>query len=64
MLQVKKNSVIISRKKWEELKKNDYFKEIIEVLEDSEELEKAEKETSSFIKLRDYINEREKSDIN
>jgi hypothetical protein len=62
MLQIKKDKVIISRKKWDELKKNDYYKEIIEVLEDSEELEKAKKETTSFIKLKDYIKTREKKE--
>jgi hypothetical protein len=62
MLQVKKDKVIISRKKWEELRNNDYYKELIEVLEDSEELEIAKKETNSFIKLKDYIKEREKKE--
>ena len=36
MLEINKDTVIISRKKWDELKKNDYYREIIEVLEDSE----------------------------
>ena len=55
MLEINKDTVIISRKKWDELKKNDYYREIIEVLE------KAKKETTSFIKLKDYINKRNKN---
>ena len=62
VLQFKKDSVIISRKKWEELKKDNYYKELIEILEDSDELEKAKKETTSFIKLKDYIKIREKKE--
>jgi hypothetical protein len=62
MLEINKDTVIISRKKWDELKKNDYYREIIEVLEDSEELEKAKKETTSFVRLKDYIKEREKKE--
>jgi len=62
MLQLNKNNIIISRKSWEELRKNDYFRELIEVLEDSEELEKAKKESNSFMKLRDYIKNREKKE--
>jgi hypothetical protein len=62
MIEINKDSVIISRKKWDELKKNDYYREIIEVLEDSEELEKAKKETTSFVTLKDYLNEREKKE--
>lgn len=64
MLEIKKDKVIISRKKWEELKKNDYYKELIEVLEDSEELERAKKETLSYTSLRDYLKEREKKEQN
>ena len=62
VLQFKKDSVIISRKKWEELKKDDYYKELIEILEDSDELEKAKRETTSFTKLKDYIKLREKKE--
>jgi len=62
VLQIKKDKVIISRKKWDELKKDAYYKELIEVLEDSDELEKAKKEATSFINLKDYIKIREKKE--
>ena len=62
VLQVKKNSIIISRKKWEELRKDSYYKDLIEILEESDELEKAKKETSSFTNLREYIKSREKKE--
>ena len=55
MIQITKNKVIIDRKKWDDLKKDDYFKELVNILEESEELEQAKKETTSHIKLHDYI---------
>jgi hypothetical protein len=57
-MEVKNNNVIIPIEMWNELKQIDYFKEIIEVLEDSRELEKAIAKTKSFINLEDYISER------
>jgi hypothetical protein len=57
-MEVKKNNVVIPLEMWNELKEIDYFKELIEVLEDSRELEKAKSKTKSFINLEDYIKER------
>jgi hypothetical protein len=57
-MEVKNNNVIIPIEMWNELKQIEYFKEIIEVLEDSRELEKAIAKTKSFINLEDYISER------
>jgi hypothetical protein len=58
MLQVKKDRVIISRKKWEELKKDEYYKELIDVLEDSIELEKAKNNTKHFTDFNGYDKKR------
>jgi hypothetical protein len=43
---------------WNELKKDDYFKEIIEVLEDSELLAKTKLNSKGSVDFNDYINER------
>ena len=59
MIQIKKNNVVIPIKTWNELKENDFFKDLIEVLEDSELLEKTKKESKGFIDLDDYIRNRE-----
>ena len=63
MLQVSNNHVIIPLRFWNELKKNDYFRELIEVLEDSKDFEEAKKETTSFINLNDYMKKRELAEM-
>lgn len=62
-MEVKKNSVVIPLEMWNELKEIDYFKELIEVLEDSRELEKAKVKTKSFMNLDDYIKERSLKEV-
>lgn len=62
MIEIKKDIVLIPLSTWNELKKIDYFKEIIEVLEDSEILENIKKESNGFIDLDEYIQEREKKE--
>jgi hypothetical protein len=58
MIQIKKDNVIIPLKTWNELKQSNYFRELIEVLEDSKELEKAKKETTHFIDFKKYDKKR------
>lgn len=58
MIEIRKNNVIIPLSTWNELKKIDYFKEIIEVIEDSDLLEKTKRESKGSIDLDDYIRER------
>lgn len=62
MIEIKKDIVLIPLSTWNELKKIDYFKEIIEVLEDSEILENIKKESNGSIDLDEYIQEREKKE--
>ncbi len=62
MIEIKKDIVLIPLSTWNELKKIDYFKEIIEVLEDSALLEKTKKESTNSIDLDEYIKEREKKE--
>ncbi|MFZ4591525.1 MAG: hypothetical protein ACOYN6_11040 [Ignavibacteria bacterium] len=62
-MEVKKNSVVIPLEMWNELKEIDYFKELIEVLEDSRELEKAKVKTKSFMNLDNYIKERSLKEV-
>ncbi|MBX7045980.1 MAG: hypothetical protein K1X86_09095 [Ignavibacteria bacterium] len=58
MIEISKTKVTIPVATWNELKKDDYFKELIDVLEDSLKLEKAKKETKSFVDFRDYDKKR------
>jgi hypothetical protein len=63
MLQVLNKNVIIPLAFWNELKKNDYFRELIEVLEDSKDFDEAKKESTSFTDLTDYIKRREIAEL-
>ena len=58
MIEIKNNNVIIPLSIWNELKQDNYFKEIIEVLEDSKEFEKAKKESTQFIDFKSYDRKR------
>jgi hypothetical protein len=62
MIQVKNKNVIIPLDTWNELKQIDYFKELIEVLEDSKAFEKAKNDTTSFMDLDKYMTQRENSE--
>jgi hypothetical protein len=44
-----KDKVTFSRKNWEELRPDDYTRELIELIEDREAFIKAKKETKYFI---------------
>lgn len=59
MIEIRKNEVVISLSTWNELKNNDYFKELIEVLEDSELLEKTKRSSKGSMDLDEYIRDRE-----
>ncbi|MFZ1320365.1 MAG: hypothetical protein WAT71_02290 [Ignavibacteria bacterium] len=58
MIEIKNNNVIIPLSIGNELKQDNYFKEIIEVLEDSKEFEKAKKESTKFIDFKSYDSKR------
>ena len=58
MIQISKTKVVIPVSTWNELKSSDYFKELIEVLEDSIDFEKAKKDTKSFVDYRTYSKRR------
>jgi len=59
---VDKKQVIISRKTWDILKKDKDYKELMEIIEETAELEKAKIETKYLIKLEDYLKQREKKE--
>jgi hypothetical protein len=63
MLQVLNKNVIIPLKFWNELKDNDYFRELIEVLEDSKDFYEAKKESTSFIDINDYMKKRKLAEL-
>lgn len=60
MITFTEKEVIISRETWEEYRKDDYFQELIEVLEDREAYKQAKAKTDHFIDLEEYHNKRMK----
>ncbi len=62
MLEVAEDKVTFSRDTWEELKSDDYFRELIDVIEDRESLLKAKKETEFFVDLDEYHRNRMKKE--
>lgn len=63
MITYEKDRVIIPRKTWDKYKKDDYFKELFEVLQDSEELDIAIENSTEMIDLRDYDRKRREREI-
>jgi hemerythrin superfamily protein len=51
---ITEEEVIFSRKSWESLKSNDYFREVLEVLEDIESLENSKANTEYFVDYDEY----------
>jgi uncharacterized protein (DUF1919 family) len=58
MIQTTKNKVIFSRKTWNELKADDYYKELIEAIEDREDLLKSIEETEYVVDFKEYDKKR------
>ena len=52
------DTVIISRKTWDELYKSDYYRELLEALEDTETLRKAKEDASDFMSFREFDKKR------
>jgi len=49
-----KDKVSFSRKTWDELYKIDYFREVLEAIEDRESLRKAKEKAEGSISFREY----------
>ena len=62
MVSIEKNKVIISKRTWSDLKQRREFRELIEVIEDTAELEKSKNDARNFIGLEDYLKERVKKE--
>ncbi len=60
MVLVDKKQIVISKKTWDILKKDKDYKELLEVIEETAELEIAKKESKYFIKLENYLKQRDK----
>jgi hypothetical protein len=58
MLEITKEKVIFSRKTWEDLKSDDYYREVIEAIEDREDLLKAIQETEYITDFKEYDKQR------
>jgi hypothetical protein len=61
MIKIDDENVVIPRKTWDELKNDEFFKELIEILEDSNDLEDAIAEADEMFDFDDYDKERMKS---
>ena len=59
-----KDKVTFSRHTWDELYKIDYYREVLEAIEDRESLRKAKENADGFISFREYdAKRRQKSDV-
>lgn len=58
MLKIKNDNILIPVKIWEELKRDLYFSELIEAIEDRQELIESQNESSDFSDFRDYDEKR------
>ncbi|OGU40663.1 MAG: hypothetical protein A2X61_16420 [Ignavibacteria bacterium GWB2_35_12] len=58
MLKIKNNNVLIPIAVWDDLKKDQYFNELIEAFEDRLDLLDAQKEATEFFDFREYDNKR------
>jgi hypothetical protein len=57
-------NIIISKETWYELAKEEYFREVLEAIEDREALRNAKSEDPDFEDFRDYDKKRKsKSDV-
>lgn len=50
--------VSFSRKTWDDLRQDDYFREVIEIIEAREALEVAKQETTHFVDLDEYYQQK------
>ncbi len=62
MVLVDKKQVTITRKTWDILKKDKDYKELLEVIEETAELEKAKKDSKYFLNIDDYLRQRIKQE--
>lgn len=62
MVLVDKKQVIITKKTWDILKKDKDYKQLLEVIEETAELEKAKKDSNYFLNIDDYLKQREKQE--
>jgi hypothetical protein len=62
MVLVDKKQVTITRKTWDILKKDKDYKELLEVIEETAELEKAKRDSKYFLNIDDYLRQRVKQE--
>jgi hypothetical protein len=59
-----KNRITFSRHTWDELYKIDYYREVLEAIEDRESLRKAKETAEDFMSFREYdAKRRQKSNV-
>lgn len=60
---ISKDRVSFSRRTWDELYKIDYYREVLEAIQDRESLLKAKEEAHDFISFREYDANRRKAKL-
>ena len=63
MIKIDDENVVIPRKTWEKYKEDDYFKELIEVMQDTEDIIEEIKNTTEVFDLRDYDRQRRNKNL-
>lgn len=63
MITIDKEKITIPRMTWDRLKRNSYYKELIENIMDSEELLDAINNSSELVDLREYDRKRRNKNV-
>jgi hypothetical protein len=63
MITIEKERVILPRKTWDRLNKDEYFEEVIQNILDSEDLLEAMDNDNDFIDIRAYDRQRSESHV-
>jgi hypothetical protein len=63
MIKIDDENVVIPRKTWEKYKEDDYFRELIEIMQDTEEIIYEIETSNEFYDLRDYDRKRRSKNL-
>jgi len=63
MIKIDDENVVIPRKTWEKYKEDDYFRELIEIMQDTEEIIHEIETSTEFYDLRDYDRKRRSKNL-
>lgn len=63
MIKIDDENVVIPRETWEKYKEDDYFRELIEIMQDTEEIIYEIETSKDFYDLRDYDRKRRSKNL-